>query len=354
METYHLEEQYTEDEIDLRELILVLWNKKLMIISFTLIVAILTGLFSIFVLTPVYKANLNIVINMPDAYHTKYGDYTLPIRQDQEYINLIKSNDVLSNTIEDMDFDKEVTIENLQKRIEITVDSKNDNQNIYNIKVSADNPEEARLLAQTLYDNYTEFLNVTTLEAALDYYENSFSTSLKSLEVSLETNKTILEKNEELLAQTPPTINQKAALDEVQDQLASNDFIILEKVINPNYTKLETDIINNKQSINSIENSMNVYTTYLEELAELRDLVKQYYQTGDYAVIGSEIVSVTDISLYLPSQPMAPSQKTSPSNFMNVCIGTVLGGMVAVGMVLFRWWWQAGSEVSQDKKKKAA
>ena len=93
---------YYGDEIDIKALILVLWSKKHIIIAVTLLLAIFSGLMSFFILPSVYETKVNIVINMPDIYSTKYGNYTLPITTNDEYINLIFSNDVLLKTIKDM------------------------------------------------------------------------------------------------------------------------------------------------------------------------------------------------------------------------------------------------------------
>lgn len=112
------EKQYNElreEEIDLRELFMVLWKKKVTIICITLIAAIITGLISVFLITPVYHSRLRIIINMPETYHTKYGDYTLPITSNEQYINLITTNEILLHTIEDMEYDVETNIESIRE-----------------------------------------------------------------------------------------------------------------------------------------------------------------------------------------------------------------------------------------------
>ncbi|TAH63429.1 MAG: hypothetical protein EWM47_13625, partial [Anaerolineaceae bacterium] len=333
MDETQYNEQMREDEIDLRELFMVIWKKKVPIICITLIAAILTGLYSIFLITPVYHSRLRIIINMPATYHTKYGDYDLPITTNEQYINLITSNAIISDTIEDMGYVEKTSIESIRERITIeSTETKaaNLDQNSFFVRVAADNPAEAKKLAQTLFDNYVVFLDLLVVEGALDFYINRFNVSLQASEVSLTSTKEILAKNEELLASTPQTINQKEAMQEIKDSSSTSDFIILENIINPNYTKIENDIIENKQSINSIENSMRVNNLYLAELDELMDKVKGYKENGDYSSLNSEFVSVTKTNLYLPSEPVEPSRKTSPSNARNVIIGALLGGMVAV------------------------
>ena len=334
--------QTDEEEISLKELCLALWKHKVVIISITLITALLTGIISVFFIPPAYHSRLNIIINMPETFHTKYGDYTLPITSNDQYINLITSNDILIHTIDAMGYDPNVvTIENLRDRITIGAIAKTNGveQNSFDIKVEAGNPLEAQQLAQTLFDNYMEFVDVTTVEGALNNFMAQFTTSLKSLQVSLESTQKILAQNEKLLAETPQTINQKEAMNEIESQVNADEFVVLENVINPNYTKVENDIIGNKQVINSIENSMRVQNEYLAELDSMRDQLNTYYDTGDFEDLQSNILSVTKSNIYLPSAAVVPSRKTSPSNAKNVILGTLLGGMLGVLAALIKEYW---------------
>ena len=213
-EHINTEQKIIEDEIDLRELFMAIWNKRILIISVALITAILTGIVSVFFIKPVYHSKLNIIINMPEIYHTKYGDYTLPITTNDQYINLITCNDILARTIRDMGYNENTTIESLRERITIeTIETKaNAEQNSFNIKVAADNSEEARDLAESLFKNYSEFIDMLIIENAVNYYIDKYSIELSSLEVSLDKTKEILAKNEILLSQTPQTINQRDAM----------------------------------------------------------------------------------------------------------------------------------------------
>jgi capsular polysaccharide biosynthesis protein len=248
-----------EDEIDLRELFMAMWRNKYIIISMALVLALLTGLFSMFVLSPVYQAKLDIIINMPATYQTRFGDYTLPINSNDQYIDLITSNGVLINTIEDMGYDDKVSVEDLRDSISIVQEgsANADKPNIFQISVSADNPEEALILAQTLFDNYIEFVDVMTKERAINHYYNHYSVSLLSLEKSLTRNQELLAKNELLLANTEQTINQKEVLEKTEGVLSNSvDFVVLDNIINQNYFEIEKDIIEIKQTIYSLENSI--------------------------------------------------------------------------------------------------
>ncbi len=335
--------QYNDDEIDLRELIMALWKRKKMIISLTLVVAILAGMFSMFVLSPVYDTKLNIVISMPETYTTRYGEYKLPITTNDQYINLITSNDVLISTIRDMEYNsEEVSVDSLKKRILIGKSDVKTNtvQNSFEVTVSADNPEESLKLAQTLYDNYVEFMDVMTKERAISYFINDFSMDVKAQENQLDSVKEILKKNEELLAATPQIIAKGNGNLEIQTQLTSNsDYVIPVDTVNPNYIKIENDIIQNKQTINNIENTIRLNSRYLEELNKEYSALNKYYETGQAEKLESSVIGVVETSVYLPSPPVAPTQKTSPSNALNTIIGAVIGGMLGVMIALFMEYW---------------
>jgi capsular polysaccharide biosynthesis protein len=335
--------QYYDDEIDLRELFMALWKRKKMIVSLTLVVAILAGMFSVFVLSPVYDTKLNIVISMPETYATRYGEYKLPITTNDQYINLITSNDVLINTIRDMEYNTdEVSVEKLKERIAIgsSITKTNTVQNSFEVTVSADNPEESVKLAQTLYDNYIEFMDVMTKERAVSYFINDFSMDVKAQENQLDSVKEILKKNEELLAVTPQTIAKGDANLEIQTQLTSNsDYVVPVDTVNPNYIKIENDIIENKQTINNIENTIRLNNRYLEELNKENSALNKYYETGQAEKLESSVIGVVETSVYLPSPPVAPTEKTSPSNALNTIIGAVIGGMLGVMVALVKEYW---------------
>lgn len=344
--------QYYEDEIDLRELIMALWKRKKMIISLTLVIAILAALFSMFVLSPVYETKLNIVISMPDTYNTRYGEYKLPLTSNEQYINLIISNDVLINTIEDMGYNSEdVSLEGLRKRISIgKIEAKAGAvQNSFDVTVSSNNPEESLKLAQILYSNYLDFIDAMTKERAISYYNNYFKVELRSLKNELDRAKETLKKNEELLSQTPQLIAAGKANLEIQTQLNNNsDYVVPVDTVNPNYIKIENDIVENKQTINDIANTIRMYNNYLEEIEVEKLAINKYYRTGETERLESSLISIVETSVYLPSPPVAPTQKSSPSNALNTAIGVVLGVMLGVMIALFQEYWFKETKVKSN------
>ena len=332
-----------EDEIDLRELFMAMWRNKYIILSMALVLALLTGLISMFVLSPVYQAKLDIIINMPATYNTYFGDYTLPINSNDQYIDLITSNGVLINTIEDMGYNPgEISVEDLRDSISVNQESSANAEkpNMFQITVSADNPEEALTLAQTLFNNYIEFVDVMTKERAVNHYYNHYSVSMLSLDRSLTRNQELLAKNELLLADTEQTINQKAVLEETQGILSNSiDYVVLDNIINQNYFKIEKDIIEIKQTIYALENSISTTEEYLSLLEVERDNIAEYYSNRNAEENPIQMIGVVETSIYLSSEPVAPSRKTSPSNARNAVIGLIIGLMLGLVTAYVREFW---------------
>lgn len=335
--------KYLDDEINLKDIFMSLWKKKYMIISLAIATTLLAGLFSKFLIPPEYQTRLNIIINMPEVYSTRYGDYELPITNNEQYIYLITSNSILSNTIEDMDYgNDEISIENLYSRITINkTDSKYDSeQNFFEVIISADDPMESLKIANSIYENYKSYLNIMTKERAITYFNNTFQVNIKYLENQLEVAKEALSNNKVLLASTSPTISNRESNIEIQSTLSENSsFSIPINTVNPNYIKIESDIIANIQDINDLERSINMYNKYLEEIEIEKQMINKYNENGIKGNFESKLISVVDASVYLSSPPVAPSNKVSPNNILNAAIGTMFGLVIGIIITLIREYW---------------
>ena len=318
-----------EEEVDLKELFMVLWKSKKIIVTITLIVAILAGIFTMFLIEPVYEAKLDLIVNMPPIVNTKYGDYTMMMTTNDQYISLIYSNSIVLQTMQDMKLDmSKNSIEKFSDKISISKDEKTPNS--FTVKVQAKSSSEALEMAKNLYKNYINFLDTTIKSRSSEYFINYYTTELSKDEVILETNKKLLKQNQDMLKQIPQTINQKDALPDLN--INSIDYIVLENIMNDNYKKVELDIITIEQTIIDIENKIELSKQYLDELEQIKNNIANSNLNIDFC-------EVVEDSVYLPSQPVAPSHKTSPSTMLNVVIGAVIGGMISVIYVLIKKYW---------------
>lgn len=323
----------SEDEIYLRNILKILWKGKIKIVSFIIIFTLIAGLYSRFIISPIYLTKLNIIVNMPDTFTTQFGEFKLPITTNDQYINLIKSNEVIQNTIKDMEYAREVTVEGLKEKITINIASNaSKDQNNFSITVSGKTPEESLKLAQSLYYNYIGFLNSMLYERAITFFNNEFKVQIESAKMLLATKEAELKRNKELLKEIPQTINQKAAMEATK--VTASDFIVLEDIINPNYTSLQNTIMLNQQDINRAQITISDYTRYLDELIDVKTDLDKYNETRDLSYIINGVFDIVSLNIYLPSDPVAPSRKESPSNMKNAILGGIAGGGIGIFGIL--------------------
>jgi len=109
--------------------------------------------------------------------------------------------------------------------------------------------------------------------------------------------------------------------------------MVLENIINQNYTKVELDIINTEQTIYNLEDRINVVNQYLNELNKIKDDI-----INNKGLVNEYLTSINR-SIQLPSAPVAPTAKTGPSTSLNTVIATVIGGMISVIYVLIKKYW---------------
>lgn len=330
-----------DDDINLKDIILEIWKHKIMVICMTMIFAILTGVISIFFISPVYTTKLNIIISMPEKYQTRYGEYILPLTTNEQYIQLITSNDILLATIRDLNLSDKTNVESLRNSINISNSSETaQTSNTFEISISADNAADSLAIAESIYSNYINFLDIILKEQVVNYFYNNFTVDLISLENKLEQEQNLLKYNEELLSQTTMDFKTNNSSIEILEQMGEDsNYIIPVDTLNPNYIKIETDIIKNKQSINYLLNTIDMTNRYIKELGTEKQVIENYYENGKTDKLNINLMSIIESNIYMPSQPVAPLSKTSPSIALNIIIGTVVGGMIGIMIVLFQWYW---------------
>lgn len=121
-----------EVEIDLVELFYLLRSKLLLILVSTLVVGAAFGLFSKFLMKPVYSSTTKLYILTQSTSLTSLADIQIGTSLTQDYMELIKSRPVVESVSKNLKLD--LTYEELLE------------------KVSVDNPNNTRILSITIED----------------------------------------------------------------------------------------------------------------------------------------------------------------------------------------------------------
>ena len=114
------------EELDLKELFLIFWNKNFEIILVTLIAMLIGVIYSFFYITPVYKASTTLVLaqSSDNTEHNTDGaitqtDVTLNSKLVSTYSEIIKSKAVLSEVVNNLNMEG-LNEANLKRNISVT------------------------------------------------------------------------------------------------------------------------------------------------------------------------------------------------------------------------------------------
>ncbi|MFI3211335.1 MAG: Wzz/FepE/Etk N-terminal domain-containing protein [Peptostreptococcaceae bacterium] len=138
-----------EETIDLREYFAIIKKRMTLIIGTTLSCAVISGIVSFFVLSPVYEAKTTLIVNSDSQMQENAiltGDqFNVTQRLAVTYGEIIKSRTVLEPVIEKLNLD--ITYEDFTKKVRVSPVS--DTQ-IINISVEDINPLKARDIANSI------------------------------------------------------------------------------------------------------------------------------------------------------------------------------------------------------------
>lgn len=164
-------EEYLEDgEIDLRQILHVLYKWRLIIIAITTLAVITSGIMSYFVLAPVYQASSMLIVTMPDTGTKSTSSSNqddlesvistvsrMPLMTMNTYVGQLTSDTMYQRVVQRLQLeDKGYSARNIAGMVnaEVAKDS-----NIIRLKVQHTNPRLAADVANALGEEYLEYLS---------------------------------------------------------------------------------------------------------------------------------------------------------------------------------------------------
>ncbi|MGI6227489.1 MAG: polysaccharide biosynthesis tyrosine autokinase [Peptococcales bacterium] len=181
-------------EIDLTQLLKVLLKRKWMIFALTLIALVISIILNYFVFSPVYEANTVLMIANPteQQYYPAREEQsleglartlaTLPQMTLKTYEGQLKNERLLKSLVKDLNLNEEkYTIKYLKKNISTNVVK---DTSLLEIKVNNHDPVLAALIANTLSNNFIDFISEKSLER-IEQSRQIFQEQIVSIEQQL-------------------------------------------------------------------------------------------------------------------------------------------------------------------------
>lgn len=108
-----------DQELDLRELLYVLRRRLLLIVALPVVAAVMAGLVSQFLITPIYEASTTLWVIKDDAAQISYNDLLLSRNLTKTYAEVAQSRTVLADVIQRLGL-AGMTVEDLQEKLTVT------------------------------------------------------------------------------------------------------------------------------------------------------------------------------------------------------------------------------------------
>lgn len=301
---------------------------KVLIISIVIIFILVTGLSAFFLVSPLYNTKMKIVINMPKEHYSIYGPVPITEYNGEYYSELVTDDTVIKNTIKKLDGRIDISENELKESISAS-STKTAGYDTLTIKVTAETADDSLAISEALHEAYIEHIGFTVNQSAFRHILNlcisndiAWTESLTELEVALGI-------SEDLISKTQKHFN----FEELSGSISgTGNFFIIENVINPVYTQLESDIVTKKQAIESLRVKISENEKVLNEVTHGLEKILEYYE-GEEVKVDPPLVAIEDY-VYLVEQPIKPSNNAGPNPIKLVILGGATGLVLGIGIAL--------------------
>ena len=266
------QEYYDEYEIDLREYIKLIWDNKFFIISLVIVMTILAGIYSFYIVDPVYQAHTTVQLSNTEDF---YSNPATAMR-------LLKSNAIVMPIMNELG--QEYSEADLQGYLEANMTLGNPNgTQIIDISLENTDPIIAKQVLNDAIISYKKKADVQ--------YNKAINNSQKNLSV--------IESNIDSLDKQTKSVNQNI------NNISESDLSPTEKSV----------------LISGLTNKLSAYieqrNSFVTEKREIEEYLLSYQP------------------FQILNQPYVSEDPVSPNKRLNLAIAAVLGLMTAIFLVFF-------------------
>ena len=337
-----------ENEISLKELILILMNQRKLIVLFTLgatLIAIIVSL----MMPNVFEAQSQLVYSIPESRSSRFGTYFFPSQNVADYITLLDSLELRSEVAEKMDLDVGII----------------NNSYIYDkdlsyvtVKTQANTPELAKEINDVLVETYINRINLQHKLIAIDRFIYNHQMNIQNMNFGKLTTQSMIDEKSEFLEILKPVYTlQKAVFSDPKSAALfaekfdldlgslSND-VVLEEFVNDKYLALDGEIVDLKLSLINMNESLINSQILLNELSEEKSILLQKIDSMTYEEELNDELTVFKSGVTQISEAVTPIARISPRRTTYVAIGFVIGLMLGVVVAFFKHYWTSNTNLS--------
>lgn len=162
------------EELDLREMLSILWKNKILIALLTILGCIIGGIYNLKIMTPKYQSTTSIILSIKEKNPTEdnldvvtTNDINLSEKLIETYTRIIKSDTVIEKVKNNLNLD--ITQEEILENIKV---ERKTGTTVLELTVQNEDPQIAKSIAeeipQVFFDELKDLYNITSVKI-LDY-----------------------------------------------------------------------------------------------------------------------------------------------------------------------------------------
>lgn len=334
---------FDENEISIKELILVLLKEKKLIAIITTTFTVLAIIVTL-MLPKVYETQSQINYNLQVNSETRFGTFIFPSQNIADYLPLLTSDEVRNEVASKLG----VEANNINPQIIYN----KENKYIF-VKTTASTPELAKQINDALIQIYINRIRVQYKLETVNKFINFFQNSIKSDTFKVERTQSMLTEKQTFLMELNPKYTLQKAIFADSNTAAlyadkfnldfstlSND-VILEEYASEKYLQIEAEVIDLRSSLINMSENLKFSEKLLVELNEEKNQLLLNLKTYNYNSILNDELDVLNSSISQVSEAILPASKISPKNSVNVGLGFILGFVLSIFYILLKYYWKS-------------
>lgn len=315
-----------ENEISLKELLLILKKEFKIIATITLLMVILVGIYSFAIAKPIYSSEASLVVKVPESVASKYGTYTLIANNPNDIMSLINEVDLADKTIKDLNLD--ISANTLNNNLSY---SSGKDSSRYSLSFKWTDVDNASNILSTHLENFIDYINYRFSLSAVENFMDSTEKKNSIIQQSIkELTEKISYNNEVFSSLDSYSSTEMKRLD------STKNGIVIAELSNPSYSKLQEEIINQKIQLNNLEFEL---STNKSNLLELKTEYDNLLKNPNYSLT-EKTLNIMEGNIKVFEKPYTKPYPISPNKTLNLAISLVLGLMIGVFVAFFKNYWQ--------------
>lgn len=307
-----------QEEISLREILQILWSKKLIILVTILLVSLVTVSVNFFYFKSEFRATAYVRVSSADAQEVLNVNQFLPY---------LSSAAMRTTLIKKLDLADAYSVAELSTAIQI---SQEDSSNVLRITVFGDDPKTIAKIANQVAHEAGLRVTVTDLT-------NSISTSTKRVEEIhqlLAVLESGISESEEQLKVTPEKLTLTKSVQDETVLIDGENAQLITEELNPVYINLTAKIADLKVEYSRASSEKEMNLEKIEHaLEKVKELESSVYTFGSESVVGpSQLISGTNSIFITPA--IEPEKPIGPRKVFNVAVSVFSSFVIGCAIAL--------------------